>query len=87
MLFLLAPEMRVMAQNVPCSFISFLHSKDIIYYFSSLSVNSDHFQLTKTLSATLLLLELMGIKHGNHVVLVSIYQRSDTNFLLFFLHK
>ena len=42
----------------------FLHNKDILSYFSSLLADSVHFQLTSTISTTVLLVELMMIKHG-----------------------
>ena len=59
----------------PCSFISFfLQNKNTIYHFSSLLVNSCHFQLTSTLSSTVLLVELMAIKPGCHVVSCSYWQ-------------
>ena len=56
-----------MAWNIPCLFISLLHNKDIICYFTSLLVSSGHFQFTSTISVTVLLVELVTIKHGHHV--------------------
>ena len=35
-----------MAQNIPCSFTSLLHNKDIFCYFDSFLVDSGRFQLT-----------------------------------------
>ena len=64
-----------MARNILCSFISFfLHNKDIICHLSSLLLNSGHFQLTSTLSTTILLVELMAIKHGRHIASCSYWQ-------------
>ena len=79
-------DIWVMARNIPCSFISFfLHNKNIICHFSSLLVKSGHFQLTSTLSTTVLLVELMVIKHhhGYHVVLCSYWQPWGGCFFLF----
>ena len=55
-----------MAWNIPVHSLVSLHNKDIICHFSSLLVNSGHFQLSSTLSITALLMELMAIKHGHH---------------------
>ena len=51
-----------MAWNILCLFI-YLYNKDICY-FSSLLANLDHFLLTSTISATVLLLEVVVIRHG-----------------------
>ena len=67
-------EILVMDQNIPCFSLVFLHYKDIICHFSLFLVNSGHFQLTNTLSTTVLLVELMVIKHGNHIVSDSYWQ-------------
>ena len=65
----------VMAQNIPCSFISFfLHNKDIFCYFGSFLVYSGRFQLASTISTTFLLVDLMVIKHGHHIISCSYWQ-------------
>ena len=64
----------VMAQNIPCSFISFFHNKGIFCYFCSFLVDSGHFQLTSTTSTTFLLVELVGIEHGHYIVSCSYRQ-------------
>ena len=51
-----------------------MSDKGIICYFSLLLVNQDHFQLTSTVSRTLLLVELMVIKHGHHIVASSYWR-------------
>ena len=56
-----------MARNIPCSFISFLHNKDIFCYFSSFLVDSGRFHLTSTASTAFLIVELVVIKHGRHM--------------------
>ena len=71
----------VMDWNIPCSFIIFLHNKDIIYYFGSLLVNSGRFQLTSTISTTFLLEEFVVIKHGCHVVSCLYWQPQGCVFL------
>ena len=45
-----------------------LQSKDIICYFSSLLIKSDHLQLTSTISTAVLQAELTAIKHCHYLV-------------------
>ena len=67
-------KLLVMAQDIPCSFISsFLHNKDICY-FGSFLVDLGRFQLTSTITTTFLLVELVVIKHGHHLVSCSYQQ-------------
>ena len=54
--------------NVPYSFSTSLHNGDIFHYLSSMLVNSAHSQLPSTVSATMLLVELVAVKHGHHAV-------------------
>ena len=65
-LWSLLTRRKVMAWNIPCSFI-FLN-KDIFFYFGSFLVDSGYFQLTSTISTTFLLVKLVVIKHGHHIV-------------------
>ena len=58
----------------PVHSLVIVHNKGIICHFSSLLVNSGCFQLTSTISLTVLLVELMAIKHGQHVVSCSYWQ-------------
>ena len=58
---------RVMAQNIPCSFISFFLHQDIFHYFGSFLVDSGRFHLNSTISTAFLLVELVVINHGHHV--------------------
>ena len=51
-----------------------LHNKDIICYFGSLLVNSGRFQLASTIPTTILLVELVYIKHGCHIAARSYWQ-------------
>ena len=62
-----------MARSIPCSFISFLHNRDIFCCFGSFLADSDRFQLTSTTS-TFSLVELVVIKHGCNVVSCSYRQ-------------
>ena len=68
-----------MAWNIACSFI-FLHKKDIICHFSSWLVKAGRFQLTSILSTTVLLVELMAIKHGRHVSFMLVLATSRGGF-------
>ena len=71
---LVASGMKVIALNVPCSFISFLHNTDIICYFSSLLINPGLFQLTSIASKMVLLVGLMVMKYCGQIVSCSYWQ-------------
>ena len=66
----------------PLFFHYFLHDKDIIHYLISLLVNSGCFQLTSTVSTTVLVVELMAIKHGHCIVSCSDWQPLGDVFLI-----
>ena len=50
--------------NVLCSFITFFHNKDIVYHLISLLLDSGKIQFTGTTFATILLVDMLVIKHG-----------------------